>query len=564
MQAHRSRTGAVALFAMAIVATELAFGYPGRDELFFDVSFKVGSGGHVALIGDNAVGKSTLLRILAGQLEPAEGTYHLDGAVHHMPQSIGQHDEPVSVREFLAGLAPTRLRDADRRLRAAEERNAADASPASGTALATAIAEWGDAGGFTLESVWADCVQRVLRQPLEVAAERPVTELSGGERKRLALEILFQSDADILLLDEPDNFLDVPGKLWLEDQLRSSKKTILMVSHDRELLSRAVDALITIEASGAWVHGGTFAGYHDAREARNEQLGDALERWRQEERRLFRSYKRLKQQAAISDVMASRAAAAENRWERFVAAGPPPAPPADQRVHMRLRGGDTGRRVLRCTELDISGLTLPFSVDVHFGERVAVIGPNGSGKSHFLRLVGGAPIDHDGEVTPGARVVIGSFSQTNERADLVGRQPLDAVVDHLKTEEAAMRALARYGLAGAARSDYRHLSGGQQARLQILTLEASGANFLLLDEPTDNLDLVSSEALESALEGFNGTVMAVTHDRWFLRGFDRFLVFPLDGDVSEALDLASALQVIESGDAARGEHMVGLGAGRRP
>ncbi len=542
---------------MAIVVSDLEFGYPGRDSLFWEVSFKVGTGEHVGLVGDNAAGKSTLLQVVAGRLAPLEGNVAVDGRVAYMPQAIGLHDDPVIVREFLARLAPARVQRAAEALWAAEAANAADPTTDTGMRLAAAHGAWAEVHGYELEAQWDAGTTSVLRQPFTVAAHRPVNELSGGERKRLALEFLLRSDADVLLLDEPDNFLDIPAKRWLEAELTASRKTILMISHDRELLSRAVDKLVTVEANGAWVHGGSFATYHEARDSRNERLGNAVARWKAEERRLYRYMKLLKQRASFAESAAAKADAAETRWKRWVAAGPPPEPPPEQRVNMNLRGADSGKRVLRCQGLELSGLTEPFDVDVFQGERVAVLGPNGSGKSHFMRLLAGEPVDHGGGFQLGARVQAALFSQTNERRDLVGRTPYDVLLRPLGSEEKAMRALGRYGLSQVARSDFSELSGGQQARLQILTLEAEGNNLLLLDEPTDNLDLVSSEALEEALAGFVGTVIAVTHDRWFMRGFDRFLIFGLDGSVTEALDLDSALAVI-TGDDTAAAHLVPL------
>jgi len=223
---------------------------------------------------------------------------------------------------------------------------------------------------------------------------------------------------------------------------------------------------------------------------------------------------------------------------------------------MRLRGGRTGKRAVVCDELELTGLMRSFDLEVWFGERVAVLGSNGSGKSSFLRLLaaGGsdpdvehrpvddtpvAPVAHSGVARLGARVRPGWFAQTHEHPELAGRRLLDVL--HRGTahrdglpREPASRALDRYELARAAEQTFDSLSGGQQARFQILLLELSGATLLLLDEPTDNLDLHSAEALEDALDAFQGTVIAVTHDRWFARSFDRFLVFGADGQVYES------------------------------
>jgi ATPase subunit of ABC transporter with duplicated ATPase domains len=526
---------------MAITVSDAAFGYPGGDTLFFGVSFKVDTGATVGLIGDNATGKSTLLQIIAGEIAPEEGSVRVDGEARRMPQSIGQADAPVTVREFLAGLGSARERAAAAALADAERANRRSPSETTGLRLAAAHEEWAAVHGYELEALWDAATTRVMRLPLDEAGDRPITTLSGGERKQLALDVLLDSDADVLLLDEPDNFLDIPAKRRLEERLRTSDKTILVISHDRELLSHSVTRLVTLEGSGAWVHGGSFTDYHEAREARNARLGDAQERWKQEERRLFRHFKVLKQRASISDANAARAAAAESRWERFVAAGPPPAPPPAQRVAMRLRGADSGRRVVRCTDLELERLTDPFSLNVFFGDRLAVVGPNGSGKSHFVRLLGGEAIDYAGTWSLGARVGAGLFVQTNERPEFAGKTAAEAISRYAGTDEEVMRSLGRYGLQSAARLPYESLSGGQQARLQVLALELEGVNLLLLDEPTDNLDLVSAEALQQALTGFTGTVIAVTHDRWFMRSFDRYVAFDLAGRVVEALHLDAAI-----------------------
>jgi ATPase subunit of ABC transporter with duplicated ATPase domains len=211
-----------------------------------------------------------------------------------------------------------------------------------------------------------------------------------------------------------------------------------------------------------------------------------------------------------------------------------------------------------CEALELTGLMRPFDAEIWYGERVAVLGSNGSGKSHFLRLLAAGGSDPDAEHRPvdevavqrvphtgvarlGARVRPGWFAQTHHHPEFGGARLLDVL--HRGTarreglpREPASRALDRYELARAAEQTFDSLSGGQQARFQILLLELSGATLLLLDEPTDNLDLHSAEALEQGLAAFEGTVVAVTHDRWFARSFDRFLVFGADGRVYESPD----------------------------
>jgi ATPase subunit of ABC transporter with duplicated ATPase domains len=188
-----------------------------------------------------------------------------------------------------------------------------------------------------------------------------------------------------------------------------------------------------------------------------------------------------------------------------------------------------------CADLELTGLVRPFSTEIWYGERVGVLGMNGTGKSHFLRLLAGEPIRHTGEARLGARVTPGHFAQTHLRPDLSGRPVAETVMEtYALTRNEAMAALARYELAPAGGQRFETLSGGQQARLQILLLELAGSTLLLLDEPTDNLDLASAEALQEGLGGFSGTVLAVTHDRWFAADLDRYLIFCADGVVRES------------------------------
>jgi ATPase subunit of ABC transporter with duplicated ATPase domains len=526
-----------------IAAAGLAYAHPGGDRLFSDVSFRISPGRHTGLIGVNGVGKSTLLRILAGELEADEGEAAVGGRLAFMAQDIGAAADGRTVRELLLSLAPHALRRAGESM-VASERALAAGDDAAGMTLGTAIADWGELGGYELEGQWDAACRRIVRSAFSELAERPAVTLSGGERKRLVLDVLFASDADVLLLDEPDNFLDVPGKQALERAIAGSRKTVLVISHDRELLSKAVDSILTLEGSGAWLHGGSYATYPEAREERQRRLGDAVKRWKEEERRLFNLMKTFKERARYSSDWAKKADAAETRWHRFADPGPPPAPVADRQIKVRIRGADSARRVLDLREVGIDGLVWPFSDEVHLGERVGVIGPNGGGKTHLMRLLAGEEVPHDGRVDVGNRVSAGFFTQLNAREGFDGRGVLDIVVERLGAMERAMGALARYGLADAARRSFDTLSGGQKARLEILCLELEGHNLLLLDEPTDNLDIESSMALETALEGFEGTVVAVSHDRAFLRRLDRYLMILHDGSVLGLPDFDSALTAL--------------------
>ncbi len=514
---------------------------PDGRVLLDDVSFRAGEGAKAALVGANGTGKTTLLRVVAGDLAPSSGTVASSGGVGVMRQFIGSVRDSTTVREFLLGLAPAALRAAGERLEAAEWALAEVEDEPTQLRYAAALAGWGDAGGYDAEVLWDTVTVAALGAPLDDVQHRTVRTLSGGEQKRLALEALLRGPDEVLLLDEPDNYLDVPAKRWLEERLRATAKTVLFVSHDRELLDRTADRVVTVEARSTWVHGGGFGTYAAARDDRLDRLDELHRRWDEEHERLRELVRTLQQQAKNSDAMASRYHAMQTRLAKFEAAGPPPERPVEQRVAMRLAGGRTGVRALSCVGLELTGLMRPFDLEVFFGERVAVLGSNGSGKSHFLRLLAGDPVAHRGAARLGARVVPGLFAQTHERPDLAGRVLVDilwrgdgrrAGLDRGR----AIGVLRRYGLHAQADERFDVLSGGQQARLQVLLLELSGATMLLLDEPTDNLDLVSADALQQALASYQGTVLAVTHDRWFARSFDRFLVFGADGAVVESAE----------------------------
>ncbi|HEY1515242.1 MAG TPA: ATP-binding cassette domain-containing protein [Solirubrobacteraceae bacterium] len=523
--------------------SNLAYAHPGGDLLFSEVSFRVSPGQHVGLVGTNGVGKSTLLKILVGELPPDEGEYAVGGLVGYMPQDVGVSDGDVTVRALLLSLAPRSVRQAGESMLTLEAQLEAG-DPSAGMKLGEAIADWSALGGYELEGEWDVSCRRIVHAAFAEVADRPARTLSGGERKQLVLDVLFASDADVLLLDEPDNFLDVPAKLALERRIWTSKKTIVMISHDREVLSGAVGTIVTLEGNGAWVHGGSYATYAQAREDRQRRLGDAVKRWHEEERRLFRLMKTFKERARYAPDWAKRADAMETRWRRFRAGGPPPSPVADQAIAVRIRGGDSARVVLDLRSLGISGLLTPFSEEVHFGERIGVIGPNGSGKSALIGVLFGERVADSGELRTGPRVSAGLFTQLQSRADFSGRVVLDIVLAQRGEMQAAMAALARYGLADAARRQYDVLSGGEKARLEVLILELEGHNLLLLDEPTDNLDTDSSEALENALDRFEGTVVAVSHDRAFLRRMDRFLMVLHDGGVLSFPSYDSALEAL--------------------
>jgi ATPase subunit of ABC transporter with duplicated ATPase domains len=220
---------------------------PDGRMLLSDVSFRVGQGDSVALVGPNGAGKSTLLKIAAGELKAHEGTVTTSGGLGVMPQFVGSVRDERTIRDLLVSVARPVIREAALTVDAAETAIMERDDEAAQMAYAQALSDWADAGGYDAENTWDMCTMAALGIPYEKAQWREVRTLSGGEQKRLVLEALLRGPDEVLLLDEPDNYLDVPGKRWLEGQLRETQKTVLFVSHDRELLAQAASKIASVE-----------------------------------------------------------------------------------------------------------------------------------------------------------------------------------------------------------------------------------------------------------------------------------------------------------------------------
>ena len=423
---------------------------PDGRVLLDEVSFRVGEGAKVALVGANGAGKTTLLRIVTGELAPHAGVVTRSGGLGVMRQMVGAGlGEAPTVADLLRSVAPARVQAAAAEVDACELALMEHDDEPTQLRYASALAEYADAGGYDLEVTWDVCTTAGLGVPYERAKYRELRTLSGGEQKRLVLEYLLRGPEEVLLLDEPDNFLDVPGKIWLEERIRESPKTILFISHDRELLAHTATRVVTVELGSAgnrvWTHPGGFASYHQARRDRFARFEELRKRWDEEHAKLRAQMLMYKQKAAYNADMASRYQSAQTRLRKFEEAGPPTEQPREQQVTMRLHGGRTGKRAVVCERLELTGLMQPFDLEVWYGERVAVLGSNGSGKSHFLRLLaaGGTnpdvehqpvgdpetlaiePVRHRGLAKLGARVRPGWFVQTHEHPELVGRTLLE-------------------------------------------------------------------------------------------------------------------------------------------
>lgn len=390
-----------------VEVTGVRFELPDGRVLLDDVSFRVGDGQKVALVGANGAGKTTLLKIVTGELTPHAGAVTRSGGLGLMRQMVDRDlgTEPT-VADLLLSLAPARVQKAAKEIDRCELVLMDTEDEATQLAYAAALADYADAGGYDLEVTWDVCTVKALGVPFDRARHRELRTLSGGEQKRVVLEYLLAGPDEVLLLDEPDNFLDVPGKIWLEGRIAASDKTILFISHDRELLANAATRVVTVELGAGdggnqvWTHPGGFASYHEARKDRFLRFEEMRRRWDEEHAKLKALVLRYKTKAAYNDGLASQYQAAQTRLRKFEEAGPPTEQPREQQVKMRLQGGRTGKRAIVCESLELTGLMRPFDLEVWYGERVAVLGSNGSGKSHFLRLLAGGGSDPDVEHRP--------------------------------------------------------------------------------------------------------------------------------------------------------------------
>ena len=535
---------------------------PDGRVLLDDVSFRVGDGAKVALVGANGAGKTTLLRIVTGEVAPHAGAVTRSGGLGAMRQLVGHGGDDETVADLLLSLAPERVRAAQAAVDDLELALMETEDEATQLRYASALAEYAEAGGYDLEVLWDVCTTAAMGVPFERARYRALGTLSGGEQKRLALEYLLRGPDQVLLLDEPDNYLDVPGKTWLEERIRESAKTILFVSHDRELLANTATRVVTVELGAAgnqvWTHAGGFATYHEARRGALRTAGRAAP-----------AVGRGARQAAGpgADVQAEgrlqrRTWPAATRPRRpgcgkFEEAGPPTEQPREQRVRMRLSGGRTGKRAVVCEGLGLTGL-------------MRAVRPGG-----LVRRAGrGARLERLGQVAlPAAagrrRDAIRSASTCRWATSRRARCGTPG-------EPGWARA---YGPAGSCRPTttpswwaarcWRSCTaatttgpGCPASRPRACSTATSwparasngsrrspaasrrGSRSCCWSCPAPRCCCSTSRPTTSTCRAprrsrtgwsaFEGTVLAVTHDRWFARGFDRFLVFGADGEVVES------------------------------
>ncbi|MGV9392768.1 ABC-F family ATP-binding cassette domain-containing protein [Streptomyces olivaceus] len=526
-----------------LVAKNLAAGHGDRS-LFTGLDLVVAPGDVIGLVGANGAGKSTLLRLLAGLTAPEQGDLRLSpptATVGHLPQEPDRRPGE-SVRAFLA--RRTGVTEAQRAMDDATQA-LVDGAPGADDAYATSLERWLALGGADLDER-AEEVARSLG--LAVGPDQPMTSLSGGQAARASLASLLLSRYDVFLLDEPTNDLDLDGLERLEHFVTGLRAGTVVVSHDREFLTRTVTKVLELDLAQRQInlYGGGYAAYLEERAVARRHARDEYEEYAdkraalQDRAQTQRSWmdkgvKNARRKAGDNDKIgrkfrseasekqAAKARQTQRMIERLETVE---EPRKEWELRMEIASAPRSGAVvatLRDAEVRLGGFTLgPVSLQIDWADRVAVTGANGAGKSTLLgALLGRVPLDA-GHAALGSGVLLGEVDQARK----LFHGP-EALLDAFRaavpdTDPADVRTLlAKFALkADHVMRPASTLSPGERTRAALALLQGSGVNLLVLDEPTNHLDLPAIEQLESALDAYEGTLLLVTHDRRMLDAVD--------------------------------------------
>ncbi len=517
-------------FSVSGVAVEF-----GQTRLFADVTFTVARGEKWGVVGRNGSGKTTLFRLLTGESEPTRGTVARASGLRF--SVMEQHREfagATTVWEAAAGPF-AELLELERSL----------------AAQGTALAETGDRctpemlarydrdlerfereGGYTL-APRIDAVLHGLGFDPDDARARPLSGLSGGERGRVALAQQLVAPADVLLLDEPTNHLDLETTRWLEDYLKGLDATVLLISHDRAFLQAVVDHVLHVEAGTVTPYSGDYEAF----------VGQRAERRLAQQRAYNKQSKVIASEEDFirRNIAGQKSAQAKGRRRRLSRVSRLSAPEGEEgvmslRLESDARGGD---QVLAAENVRVAVgdrvLLDRFSASVRKGDVIGFIGPNGAGKTTLLRAsVGERPVDA-GEVRIPDSVRVAHYRQ--DLAQVPGDRSLYQLINDLRPawgRGAIQGHLGRFGFSGdSVLRQTETLSGGERARVALAMIMLSGANLLLFDEPSNHLDVESIEALEDAIDSYDGTVILVSHDRALLRALTTRVWVLHDGRITD-------------------------------
>ena len=516
----------------------------GAKRIFENLNWEIQRGQRIGLIGANGAGKSSLFKLIEGEHAPELGGSitrarlittgylpqhpELDPTLTALAAAMAGNPRVGEVHAELerveASLGDPEVYGNEKKLQHALERQQ------------HLIEEYHALGGDSYpERVKSILLGLGLAQS---ELDKPLSVLSGGQKKLVGLARLLLQNPDILLLDEPDNHLDLPGKMYLEKLIREYDGTVVIISHDRYLLDAAVSHIAELEDGKLTVFTGNYTDFMIDKE---ERLARQEELYQIQQRSLARmqvAIKRYRLWAQFNDKFASRIHAMEARMERVDKIDKPVLD--RRRMELQLNGWRGSNKVLELENISKSFGERKVFANVNeiiwHGERVGLIGANGAGKSVMLRMILGEETPDTGEIKIGPSISIGHYAQEHETLDF-NQTVLDAVrYAGEMSESRATAFLLRYLFTYKQVSQkIGELSGGERSRLQLALVVLSGANFLLLDEPTNNLDIASAEVLEQALEDFEGTVLVISHDRYFLdRTVQRLWVLE-EGNMKEYL-----------------------------
>jgi ATP-binding cassette subfamily F protein 3 len=497
----------------------------GSHVIFRDLNWEVQHDQKIGLIGPNGAGKSSLFKLMIGEHSPEKGGTIIKAkgvTVGYLPQHPEFEFEKTAIALALEG--NPRLAVIENELQRIEGKLGDPAVYDNPKALERVLdsqhkllEEYEALGGMN----YASRVRELLRGlglP-ESDFEKPIQALSGGQKKLIGLARLMLARPTVLLLDEPDNHLDMPGKAYLEKLILEYPGAVVIISHDRYLLDACVTHMAEIEDGRISTFLGNYTEYiidKEERLARQEELYQIQQR---EIGRLEMALKRYKQWVVFNDKFATRIHNMEARIERIEKIDRPIL--ERRKMDLALNGWRGSNQVLEMENVQKAfshrQVLNDINVLIRHGERVGLIGANGAGKSVLLRLILGREQPTQGEIKIGPSVKVGYYAQEHETLDF-NQTLIDAVrLGGNMSESNAVSFLIRYLFTyQQATQRIGSLSGGERSRLQLALLVLSGANFLLLDEPTNNLDIASAEVLENALNDFNGTVLVISHDRYFL------------------------------------------------
>ena len=518
----------------------------GATEVLAELTFQVEPRQRLGIVGANGSGKSSLLRAISGELTPAAGSLTLSPRAR--TAYLAQELEASPHESVYADALHSRKDIIQRRERLTALETAM--SGATGAALAILVEEYGDIqheyerlDGYAYDNRVAEVLFGVGLTEADQAL--PPSALSGGQRRRLALARLLLQDADLLLLDEPTNHLDLEAIEWLEGFLRLSRSGMLIVSHDRRFLEHTTDDILELQAAAGEWYPGNYRQYlrlrRERRTVRRKEY-EAQQDYIARTEEFIRRYK--------AGQRAREARGRQTKLDRLVRL----APPADDRqIRIRLQASSTSELIFQSDGLELVypgpsgkgsgwGLSVP-GFTVTAGERVAIVGPNGSGKTSLLKALLGELRPRRGRVKTGPRVTMRYYDQ--HLADL---DPSKTVLTELQDafglpEETLRTFLGRLLFSGDdAFKTIRSLSGGEKSRVALAKLMLDDAGLLLLDEPTNHLDIPAQEMLEEALQDFEGTIVFVSHDRYFIDAIATRLWVIDDGAVTLHLGNYSDLE----------------------